>query len=293
MLAAFFLPPTMRSLTCARTAACAQCRSRSTCTLLAGGAEASHASTFAALSSGMIRPHASLPEKSVFRRELPDELVAFSSDRGRTRFAEAMAAGHVEPYFPLIEQFVTQDEPTFCGLGTLTMVMNALRIDPRRRWRDETGPGWRWWSDDMFPTSCTGTLEHFRVNGSTMEEFGLLAAANGAEVRMHRPTDEGQSLETFRQAMLEAGSTTSSSFTVSSFCRAALGQTGAGHFSPIGGYHGPSDSALVLDVARFKYPPYWVPVPRLWQASLKVDEVTGRARGWFLLRASDTVNQPP
>lgn len=59
--------------------------------------------------------------------------------------------------------------------------------------------------------------------------------------------------------------------------------TGGGHFSPIGGYHAPSDAALVLDVARFKYPPYWVPLRRLWEASLVEDEVSGRARGWFTL----------
>jgi len=284
----------MRSA-CARAAACAQCRSRSTCTLMVGGAESSHAAVFHQL--GGVRP-ASLkppPPKSVFRRALPDDLVAFSSARGRARFGEAMAAGHMEPYFPLVEQFVTQDEPTFCGLGTLTMVMNALKIDPRRRWRDETGPGWRWWSDEMFPTSCTGSLEYYRTNGSTMEEFRLLAATNGADVRMRRPTDEGESVETFRAAIVDASSTASSSFTVTSFCRASLGQTGGGHFSPIGGYHAPSDSALVLDVARFKYPPYWVPVPRLWDASLAVDDVTGRARGWFALSASDAVRErePP
>ena len=41
--------------------------------------------------------------------------------------------------------------------------------------------------------------------------------------------------------------------------RRALGQTGEGHFSPIGGYDPASDLALVLDVARFKYPP--LPMP--------------------------------
>ena len=157
-----------------RAASCAQCRSRSTCTLMVAGAEPSHASTFASL--GGVRPAsaAALPPKSVHRRQLPEALVPFSSRQGKERFAEAMASGHMEPYFPLIEQFVTQNEPTYCGLGSLTMVMNALRVDPRRRWRDETGPGWRWWADEMFPTACTGSLDYFREHGSTMEEFRLL-----------------------------------------------------------------------------------------------------------------------
>ena len=232
-----------------------------------------------------------LPPKSVHTRKLPEALVAFSSERGRGYFAEAMASGHMLPYFPLIEQFVTQEEPTFCGLGTLTMVMNALRIDPRRRWHDESGPGWRWWSDEMFPTSCSGDIEHFKKLGVTMEEFELLASANGAAVQMRRPTDRGESLDTFRASIVEASSADSKSFTVTSFCRAHLGQTGGGHFSPIGGYHAPTDSALVLDVARFKYPPYWVSLSKLWEASLAVDDVTGRERGWFELSPAPALTE--
>lgn len=259
---------------------CSTCRSRSTCALVVGGD--AHAS-FRALGGAPPSSSAALPPKSVFRRALPDALVAFSSRRGRQMFAEAVAKGHMEPYFPLAEQFVTQNEPTFCGLGTLTMVMNALRVDPRRRWHDENGPGWRWWSDEMFPTSCTGSLDTIRAVGTTMEEFRLLAIANGADVQMRRPTDPGESLESFRGSILEAACESSDAFTATSFCRATLGQTGGGHFSPIGGYHEGTDAALVLDVARFKYPPYWVPLEKLWEASLATDDVTGESRGWFTL----------
>ena len=44
----------------------------------------------------------------------------------------------------------------------------------------------------------------------------------------------------------------------------------------------------MLDVARFKYPPFWVPVEQLWEATLAVDEVTGRTRGWFELPEGPT-----
>jgi glutathione gamma-glutamylcysteinyltransferase len=41
---------------------------------------------------------------------------------------------------------------------------------------------------------------------------------------------------------------------------------------------------LVLDVARFKYPPHWVALPRLAAAMRTVDPTTGRSRGWLELR---------
>ncbi|GMH66772.1 hypothetical protein TrST_g7482 [Triparma strigata] len=71
---------------------------------------------------------------------------------------------------------------------------------------------------------------------------------------------------------------------VVSFSRASLGQTGDGHFSPIGGYDSATDRALVLDVARFKYPPYWVGVSDLWEAMKPVDSATGMSRGYFLMK---------
>lgn len=57
-------------------------------------------------------------------------------------------------------------------------------------------------------------------------------------------------------------------------------QTGTGHFSPIGGYHGGRDMVLILDVARFKYPPHWVPLTLLWEAMDTVDKATGQSRGY-------------
>ena len=55
-------------------------------------------------------------------------------------------------------------------------------------------------------------------------------------------------------------------FVVVLYHRGVLGQTGAGHFSPIGGYHNASDRVLIFDVARFKYPPHWVDLTTVWKA---------------------------
>ncbi|KAF3950686.1 hypothetical protein CMV_023590 [Castanea mollissima] len=62
-----------------------------------------------------------------------------------------------------------------------------------------------------------------------------------------------------------------------------LSQTGTGHFSPIGGYHAGRDMVLMLDVARFKYPPHWVPLTLLWEAMDTIDEATGHRRGYMII----------
>ena len=42
------------------------------------------------------------------------------------------------------------------------------------------------------------------------------------------------------------------------------GPLGHGHFSPIGAYHAETDSFLIMDVAKYKYPPVWAPMEKLW-----------------------------
>jgi glutathione gamma-glutamylcysteinyltransferase len=37
-------------------------------------------------------------------------------------------------------------------------------------------------------------------------------------------------------------------------------------------------------VARFKYPPHWVSIERLWQATHPIDSATGRSRGWLVFK---------
>ena len=43
---------------------------------------------------------------------------------------------------------------------------------------------------------------------------------------------------------------------------------------------------LILDTARFKYPPHWVPLAQLYQAMAAVDSATGKARGFIRLAAN-------
>jgi len=97
-----------------------------------------------------------------YRRKLPEMCTSFNSDEGKKIFKEALdegevtllyqhtgnelvqvtspSSGYMNCYFPLAAQFRTQEEPAFCGLSTLVMVLNALEVDPGRVWK---GP-WRW-----------------------------------------------------------------------------------------------------------------------------------------------------
>lgn len=60
-------------------------------------------------------------------------------------------------------------------------------------------------------------------------------------------------------------------------------QTGTGHYSPIGGFNQVRDLALVLDVARFKYPSYWCDTKRLFESLSEIDQDSQLPRGFVLV----------
>ena len=53
--------------------------------------------------------------------------------------------------------------------------------------------------------------------------------------------------------------------------RKGIGQTGGGHFSPLGAYNVETDSFLIVDVAKYKFPPVWVTAQALYNAMATVD----------------------
>ena len=218
--------------------------------------------------------------ETIYRRQLGPPAVEFSSPEGRRLFAEALAEQGLDGYFPLSEQYQTQSDPSFCGLASLVVALNSLSVDPRRQWKG----AWRWFSEDLL--DCCASLDEVKARGLDLDEFACLARCNGAEVQVYRA--DVADLHEWREALLTAAS--GEAVVVASYDRTVMGQTGSGHYSPIGGYHRGGDLALILDVARFKYPPHWAPAELVWTAMGRIDQASGLARGWVMLRRGDPVD---
>jgi len=207
------------------------------------------------------------------RRPLPPGLVAFGSPEGRKLLVESLAAGTAESFHALVAHLHTQAEPAWCGLGTLVTVLNALEIDPGRVWK---GP-WRFFGEELLV--CCKALEVAASEGLTLAEVACLAECNGASATLRHAEVGGEAA--FREALARTVRAPAGPFLIANYDRGVLGQTGTGHFSPLAALHEASDQVLVLDVARFKYPPHWVPVALLWQAMASLDADMGRARGYL------------
>lgn len=126
---------------------------------------------------------------------------------------------------------------------------------------------------------CCRSLQSVAETGISLTEFTCLARCNGlkADVR-----SAPMGIDKFRQDVKMAARSTGM-FMALSYSRASLGQTGSGHFSPVGGYSEAHDSLLLLDVARFKYPSYWTSIEDAYEAMLPLDKVTQLPRGYTML----------
>ena len=64
------------------------------------------------------------------------------------------------------------------------------------------------------------------------------------------------------------------------FSRATLSDdnTGGGHFSPLAANNRSTDDLLLMHVARYKHPTFWVDADLLWRAMATTDTTSGRHR---------------
>lgn len=154
--------------------------------------------------------------------------------------------------------------------------------------------------------NCCLDLEEVKQTGITLKDFQCLAHCQGLSVDLHYAVpDDGNeinnnncsncegSLDDFRVAVRKACVEDESvkddsdeelkDVLVVSYHRKVVGQTGSGHFSPIGAYDAVSDSVLILDTARFKYGAHWAKLPLVYDAMKPIDPDTGKSRGYALL----------
>ena len=210
---------------------------------------------------------------------LPPELIAFDSDEGRKLLLESKAS---RDYFTLSTQFLTQKTQAFCGVASSVMVLNSLPIAAPDS--PELKPFRAFTESNVFNASL-GPLDANFVGkgGLTVDQLATLLRGNHAEAEPHYAQDGD--LEAFRSEV-KRNLAEPADFILVDFLRGELGQDTGAHWSPIAAYHEGSDRILVLDVARFRYPPYWVKTEALFRAMNTIDLDSGKHRGWVSVRAA-------
>ena len=205
--------------------------------------------------------------------------VPLTSEEGHTRFARA-AAGPAS--LSLLANLETEIYLTFCGPASLATVLNSLGL--REPAAAVFHPHRRITQDSLFTPANLAVKSYSAVQiaGLSLDQLAQFAANLG--VTAEATHADAMSLDALR-GILRATLTDPARRVVLNYSRIPLGQDGDGHISPAAAYDQLSDSVLILDVARYKYPPVWVPVEMLHAALLRVDADSYRPRGLLVLAA--------
>ena len=209
---------------------------------------------------------------------LPDRLVDLRSPKGAALLLEAQA---LDSYLPISTTFVTQKTQAYCGVASMVMVLNAIGAPAPVS--AEYQPYAIFTQDNVLDAKSDAILPRDLLarQGMTLDQLGGLLGLFPVTAEVHHAAPGG--LDAFRRSASEylAGP---GRFVLVNYLRKSLGQELGGHISPLAAYDAKSDRFLILDVARYKYPPVWVTAADLFNAMNTVDGANqNRTRGFVLI----------
>ncbi len=209
---------------------------------------------------------------------LPPSLIGAASDAGEAMLIDADAR---EAYFPLVNSFVTQQSQSFCGIASTVMILNAMELpappvpafDP-----------YRTFTQDNLLTPETEKiipLELIKKQGITVDQLAGMIGTFPVNVKLKHAAES--SVDTFRNEARGALAAPGQ-FVIVNYLRKAIGQERGGHISPLAAFDVETDRFLILDVARYKYPPVWVKTAELFAAMNTTDsDNENKTRGYLVV----------
>jgi len=209
---------------------------------------------------------------------LPDNLTDLSSEQGEKYFLES---GALQSYFAVADNFVTQKTQAYCGVASIVMVLNALHTPAPTT--PEYQPYHTFTQDNLLDEHTDTILprEVLARQGMTLDQLGALLGLHPAAIEVHHAEDGG--LEAFRSSARDYLAA-KDHFVIVNYLRKSIGQERGGHISPLAAYDAKSDRFLILDVARYKYPPVWVTASDLFAAMNTTDASNNnKTRGYVLV----------
>lgn len=206
---------------------------------------------------------------------LPKHLISFSSYRGMQYIQRNKHSNSLK----LLEHFTTQKYSAYCGIASAVMILNAIKHDVPL---DEEHCPFHYFTQDNFFNKHVSKIiseELVQKNGITLMQLYKTIQQFGVSTKVIYANEISESL--FRAQLKYA--IQHKQYVIVNFLRSNLQQAGEGHFSPIAAYDEISDRFLVLEVARYKYPPFWVKTSDLWRA---IDTKDGNFYRGFIITSS-------
>ena len=215
---------------------------------------------------------------SAYAEAIPD-VVYWDTPAGKQLRANMSAEAD---YWELSPNFTAQVTQSYCSVASAITVLNSLPIqkpvDPRY------APYAYFTQSNYFSPQVSKIIDAQTVleMGMTREEMSKTLNANGALA--HSIPGDTLSDDSLRE-LLQKALGDDGQFVLANYLRATFHQVGGGHWSALAAYDAASDHVLILDVAKYKYPPVWVSLHSLRDAIATLDSTSGKSRGLVLVSA--------
>jgi hypothetical protein len=245
-----------------------------------------------------------LHEEATEAGPLPSRLTSLLGAKGQRLLGTCTACSN---YPAIAASFTTQVTQAFCGVASSVTVLNASAAP--KPLTDPYKPYPYFTQCNVFNAKARAKLDLATVSdgGLTLSQATWLinaqqgvhatcwhaGQAQGPAVPLGVPgCGVARSAEQFRHLARHVLDRPQRYLLVN-FSRATLSDDnqGGGHFSPLAAYNGRADDLLLMDVARYKYPPFWIGTDLLWQAMATTDTSSGRHRGFIVVEVADTGGQ--
>jgi hypothetical protein len=213
-----------------------------------------------------------------------DWVRLLSEDNAHLRRSPALG------YWRLAPHYVCQITDCACSLASAVMVLNAVRGARLRE------PGSMMVTQELLLEAVDDEVWHKGSgkdggNGVTLTELEKLLRkglsvnelrADIAVVPLGDKADPAKAAEQLRRDMADCEQ--GRQLVIANyFSETAIGSGDYGHFSPVAAYDAGQDLVLVMDVWRYEYEPYWIPIAKLLESMMTASRVSGEPRGYLTI----------
>ena len=192
---------------------------------------------------------------------LPPLFTAINTSAGFERLADASTLR--SSYMQTAQHFVSQEDGGSCFRASASMVLNALSMHGVSA-PNVTGAFWpksrpKYWTqdNDVLSTCASSNCSYPHCIGASLDEASkaLSCIESVSVTTLHARAPTLASADDLRQ-LLKTTLARDGRHVIANFVGPPMGLEHFGHYSPVVAYHPQSDTALVLDVSRYKYPPW-------------------------------------
>lgn len=203
-------------------------------------------------------------------------LIEWDSSEGLARLQSSEAK---ENFWKITRFYESQVRLSYCGVSSSVIALNALSVEaPTTKF---LGKYRTFVQEEFFNENVCAVVDRSNIEENGMSLVELYDALSTFPVSVTKIAAKDFTHEELRSIMISALKNPKQ-IILALYQRRELGQEGGGHWSPVAAYDEVSDSFLVMDVARFKYPPVWVDAA-LFMNSMQTTNIYGKSRGFIIV----------